>query len=244
MEVFKKIGQVSKGAVVALSAAAVLALAPAAKADLITNGSFESSTNGAGQLGYNTTVTGWTTSGPTTSYTFLFSPSTAGTTGSAGIYGNVALPTIVGASPNGGNFIGQDGAAQVSALSQTVSGLVVGDAYVLTFDWAGTQQTHNDDEPTTEQWQVTFGNATQSTSTVSIPADGFSGWQQASMTFVATSSTEVLSFLADGTPAGAPPFSLLDGVSLNPAPEPASYAMMLGGLLTGAGLLRRKKQAK
>jgi hypothetical protein len=244
MEVFKKIGQVSKGAVVALSAAAVLALAPAAKADLISNGSFESSTNGAGQLGYNTTATGWTTSGATTSYTFLFSPSTATGVGSAGIYGNVQLPSGVTASPDGGNFVGQDGVAQLSPLSQTVNGLVVGNLYVLDFYWGGTEQTHNADEPTSEGWQVSLGSQTQSTSILSVPTLGFSGWQQASMAFTATSSSEVLSFLAEGSPTGAPPFSLLDGVSLNPAPEPATYTMMLGGLLAGAGLWRRKKQAK
>ena len=52
----------------------------------------------------------------------------------------------------------------------------------------------------------------------------------ANFTFTANSSTELLSFLAVGTPAAnLPPFALLDGVSLTAVPEPSTWALMLVG---------------
>nr|WP_229262497.1 PEPxxWA-CTERM sorting domain-containing protein [Duganella radicis] len=55
-----------------------------------------------------------------------------------------------------------------------------------------------------------------------------------------------MSFLAVGTPAGVPPFSLLDGVSLTAAvPEPETWAMLGLGLgLIGFTARRRKADAK
>jgi hypothetical protein len=50
----------------------------------------------------------------------------------------------------------------------------------------------------------------------------------------------VLTFLAVGTPGGAPPISFLDGVSLTAVPEPASWALMLAGFgLVGLAARRR-----
>lgn len=45
-----------------------------------------------------------------------------------------------------------------------------------------------------------------------------------------TSASEVLSFLAIGTPAGVPPFALLDGVSISEVPEPGSLVLLGAGL--------------
>jgi len=55
----------------------------------------------------------------------------------------------------------------------------------------------------------------------------------------------VLSFLAVGTPAGVPPFSLLDGVSMTSAvPEPQTWGMLGLGLgLVGFAARRRKAKA-
>jgi len=72
----------------------------------------------------------------------------------------------------------------------------------------------------------------------------FSGWMTANFTFTADSTSEVLSFLAVGTPAGnLPPFALLDGVSLTAVPEPSTWAMMLAGFggLGFAAFRRRRR---
>jgi hypothetical protein len=65
------------------------------------------------------------------------------------------------------------------------------------------------------------------------------------MTFTASSTSQILSFLAVGTPTGLPPVSLLDGVSLVdstvPAvPEPSSWAMLLAGVGAMGFMLRKR----
>jgi hypothetical protein len=64
-------------------ALALVLFASGAKANLLTNGNFSSTTNGGGQLGYNTTATGWSTTG----YNFLFTSGSADTTGVTGSNG-------------------------------------------------------------------------------------------------------------------------------------------------------------
>ena len=64
------------------------------------------------------------------------------------------------------------------------------------------------------------------------------------MTFVAIAASQVLTFLADGTPNGAPPISFLHGVNLS-VPEPASLSLLGVGLLgIAAGLRRRAKRSR
>lgn len=60
--------------------------------------------------------------------------------------------------------------------------------------------------------------------------------------FVADRATATLSFLAHGTPEGVPPFSLLDGVSGTAVPEPATWALMVGGLGLVGGALRSRRR--
>ena len=235
---------------VAAGAAAFLALAPApAQATpVITNGDFETVTTAsstefgtryAGQV-----VTGWTTGG----YNFLFKPGTADTTGAANEYGAAlklwgpgdgSANGLTASSPAGGNFIGADGAFGQAAIQQTITGLDVNSIASITFYWAGAQQS-GFDGATTEAWQVSLGNETHTTPVVSNVNHGFTGWQKTTLSFVVTSTTEVLSFLAIGTPAGVPPFSLLDGVSISEVPEPTSLALVGAGVVL-AGLMSRRR---
>jgi hypothetical protein len=91
--------------------------------------------------------------------------------------------------------------------------LTSGQKYTVSFWYAGAQQSGFDSN-TTERWMVSPGNQTLSTAVLNDPNHGFTGRVYTSLTFTATGSSEVLSFLANGTPNGEPPFSLLDGVSM------------------------------
>jgi hypothetical protein len=230
--------------------------------NLVQNGDFSATTNGAGQLGYNTNATDWATTG----YNFLFTPGVADTTGVTSQYssGNWNLLSLWGpnngsnngftaASPTGGNFIAGDGAFQVGSISQAIAGLTVGEQYNVSFWWAAAQQ-YGYTGANTEQWQVSLGSQTINTAVYNNASHGFSGWQQETFSYTATAATEALSFLAVGTPSGQPPFSLLANVSLEVAggfssvssggaaavPEPEMLALMGIGLL-GLISVRRQK---
>ena len=229
-------------------------LAAAAHAGpVVVNGNFETVTAAAstefGDRFGGQVVTGWTTGG----YNFLFKPGTADTSGAVNEYGQQlklwgpgvgagnGLPM---SSPAGGNFLGADGVYFSAPIQQTVTGLIPGGMATVTFDWAGAQQ-YGFDGPTSEGWVVSLGGETHTTPVLQDANHGFTGWQAQSLSFAVTSPSEVLSFLAVGTPAGEPPFSLLDGVSVTeaPIPEPASLALVGGGLGI-AGMLACRRQRR
>ncbi len=249
--------------------AACVASVPAAAANLIVNGDFELTTlPGSYEFGSHYSdgngtilneVTGWTTTG----YNFVFAPGTASTTGSQGLYGPLTLwgpgnPNnastysnngMPDTSPVGGNFIAADAALNVPQLTQPinqiVNNLTVGREYTLGFWWAAAQQA-GFDQDTWENWTVSFGNESYATPTLSNPEHDFQPWRHTVFTFTAQSSTQTLSFLAGGGPEGQPPFSLLDGVTLEEVavPEPATWAMMLVGFgVAGAAMRNRRNSA-
>ena len=218
-------------------------------ANLVTNGDFSLTTNGPGE--FNTTytqVTGWASSG----YNFIFAPGTADTTGSYTPQfngnlqlwgpGNGSANGMPATSPVGGNYVGADGAYEVGAITQTINGLTVGRQYTVGFWWAAAQQ-YTFDGTTTEQWQVSLGNDTLATAVYDNANHGFSGWMYQTFTYTASNTSEVLSFLAVGTPVGEPPFSLLAGVTMTPTPIPAA-AFFVAPALLGVFRLSRRKQKK
>lgn len=226
----------------------------------ITNGDFELTTNGIGQLNYNTNAVGWTNAneaGGAPGYNFIFSGATATSTGANGDSGNVTLwgpgsgvNNGFVASPTGGNFIGADGAYQVARISQQISGLIVGQSYSLTFNWAGAQQ-KNFDGATTESWKfgLTDEGLSSQTAILNDASHGFTGWQTQTYNFVASKASDTLYFLAAGTPSGQPPFSLLDSVSLtgafvSAAPEASTWEMLILGFgIVGFSLRKRRRSA-
>ena len=229
----------------ALAAVAAMSAMSAHAVNLVVNGGFEATTNGKGQLGFNTNATGWTNAN---GYTFLFTPGSADTSGAIGEFGQLSLwgpgngsANGLTVSPTGGNFIASDGAFQTTPIKQTITGLVAGQKYDLGFDWGAAQQ-FGFTGATTEQWQVSLGGETHSTAVASAASHGFSGWKHQVLSFTATGASEVLSFLAVGTPNGVPPFALLDGVTLTAAvPEPSTWALMLGGFAVVGFIARRRR---
>jgi len=228
----------------------------------VVNGDFENLTNGLGQLTRNTTAVGWTSamSGSDYGFTYAFNAASASTTGSPGEVqerlwgpGNGANNGLA-ASPTGGNFIGSDGAYHISRLSQAITGLIVGETYTLSFNFAGAQE-YGTDGAQTEGWKYGFtsqgANPLQQTANLSNVSHGFTGWYSQTYNFVATSTSDTLYFLAKGTPSGQPPMSLLDSVSLvgaygtvSAAPDPATWMMMLAGFgIIGVSLRRRPRVA-
>ncbi len=219
-----------------------------APAGFITNGSFEANTLTAGTKEYFNTkgtsnVTGWSGGA---SLTFLDTPGSADNGSYLSVYG--PFPKT---SPDGGNFVEADGDPKYSGvIYQTVTGLTVGQVYAVSFYQAAGQQ-QGFKGATTEQWLVGLG-ATLSDSEkyavgsakFSLPQGGVGPWQAQTINFTASASSEVLSFLASGTPTtGAPPISFLDGVSMAPVPEPSAFVLTGIGLV-GFGLVGWRRRRK
>jgi hypothetical protein len=234
----------------ALGALSVLALATVtapAKATTILNGSFEN-TNGA-TSSYeidSTNLPGWTngSSNPQLLNCVVISTDIGDPCGLAnGNVGDVfwTNPTV---SPDGGNFIAIDSDSNFSvALSQTLTGLVVGGIYDISF-YQGAAEFKAVSGPTTDFWAVTFGGQTLDSTTMSDANKGVVPWQAQTLQFTATSTSQLLTFFAVGTPSGGPPTALLDGVTISTQtiqsiPEPSTWALVSTALV-GFVVLRRR----
>jgi hypothetical protein len=257
-----------------VSAVLLMNALPAQADNLVANGSFEIN-GGSGQIGYNTTLADWSVPAPNGSYAFVYAPGSADVVGDVrSTYANNALwgPNdgsnngLPATSPDGGYYVALDGDFQNSALSQTITGLTVGDTYTVGFWWAASQQ-YGFNGATVQAMNVCLGTSAASyvnsgsqplsggtnaasnlscsgssgsTATYDLPGHGFSGWQYQTFDLTANNTSDVLSFLAYGN-VQLPPFALLDGVSLTPAPEPGSLPLLFTGLMGGLAVLRSKK---
>jgi PEP-CTERM motif len=210
---------------------------------------------------------GWTGPGPG-DLVAIDAPGTATVPGSGGnsypVYGPFADP------PPGGNFIQMDGNPTFeNSFNQVINGLTAGVTYTLSF-WQAAGQQQGFSGETTEQWKVFLageggsfhvncsgdpcvvdktGDITEVDSTLmTTPSMGVHPWELVNMSFLASASTETLSFLAwgdNGETTNLPPTVFLAGVnSPSLIPEPSTWAMMVLGFFGMAFVGRRKLLAK
>jgi hypothetical protein len=146
-------------------------------------------------------------------------------------------------------FLALDGVYHTAAIDISIA-TVAGQSYTVSFDWGGVQQA-GFLGTTTDSLTVGLsgGVASQTTSPVTVPEQGFSGWLQVTDTFVANiTGTSILSFLANGSPTGPnqePAFSVLDNITVSqptvrssPVPEPGSLFLLSTGLIGVGSVLR------
>jgi hypothetical protein len=235
----------------ALATAAFGQAAQAGQINLVTNGNFDQSSyanNSQFGTGYGGQgVTGWTGGN---GYQLYFFNGTASVNSADSQFdngyntGSEKFYTMPG-SPTGGsgNFVALDGdqtSGIQGSISQTISGLTLGATYTVTFDWA-TGQLQSRSGATTDNVKVSFGGQSYTTQTISNASGSSTPWLQQSFLYTATSTTETLTFLAQGTPTGLPPMVALDGISVVQTPEPASIAVMGSGLMLLGYFYRRRR---
>jgi len=194
-------------------------------------------------------------------YNFVVAPGKADTTGSELKFGGqiswwgphnggAAGNNMPATSPDGGYYLAMDGAFEQADIFQTITGLTVGQNYAISFWFAGAQQADpRYVNPTTDSMMVGLNDVgvtnpvRTSTATINVPGKGFSPWAYDTIYIKADNTTEVLSFLAAGSPNGMPPFALLDGVSMVATPEPSSVVSMLAGVLCLSGIVLYRRRA-
>jgi hypothetical protein len=256
-----------------LLAAALALAAPVAQATLVTNGGFETYTGTPppGLFGA-VRPDPWLCAGTycNNAAVKIFAPGTASLNLDGGMH---AYPGFPNQSPALGNFLAADPCygqnpgpcstttfPGTSTIYQPLGVLSPGD-YVLTF-WQAEGQWAGFTGNTTGQWEVGLGNMCLNPvgcpgtfvgdidfsplMVNNLPPGGFVPWNQVTLTLtVPTTSAGVpqfLSFMALGNPS-VPPMVYLDGISLNPLPEPSSLSILGFGLL-GLIILGLRRQAR
>ena len=248
----------TKSIVVVFSIAALVGGMPGAvlAANLVQNGQFTDITTGSkgpGQIidpssPYSyTTVADW--SRPTgNNFALLFDPTLLRTWVA---YRNQYdyLPSSVATNQPAGNILTLDVDRQSDyawSMSQTLTGLNGGDVTVSF--WYGGVGNFGSPTATQERLQVSLGSESHYTEFQYNSHDSFSGWQLATMVFHVTSASEVLTFLGEGYPVGAPPYMLIADIAAtqpSSVPEPSTMlTSALGALgVIGARYYRRRTKA-
>ena len=210
---------------------------------LITIGAFTSNMNAAvllngdldGTPGISSTPTSWNAATGTPDLT-----NPGGISDAVFRYANFAP-----ASPNGGTFVIVQTNNTVEGFRQTVTGLIPGQSYQISFFQSLVALTTiaNPAVPIftdPSQWRVTFSGSSQLSPLESFTGLGTQVWTPVTLTgFIATTNSETLNFTSV-LPAGSTQSYLgIDGVAIQPIPEPSVQAILLAGLVALATVRRR-----
>ena len=197
-----------------------------AHASLILNGSFESGISPGSfttlSAGDSTSLTNWTV-----------------------VSGNIDYIGTYWTASNGSRSLDLNGLVPGS-ISQSISGLIAGQTYVVSFDLAGNPAGGPQPKLITVSTNETIFDASFDSSSHSLSS---MGWTSESFTFVASGTTDTLTFASNTTDdSGNPSYPTafgpaLDNVSVAPVPEPATWAMMILGFL-GIGFTAYRRKSR
>ena len=207
----------------AVAAATMLAAPTAFAANAVVDGDFNNSISGFNTFTGGSTLPGgpWVVTG-----------------GSVDLIGNFWQSPSGPTPPNGS--VDLNGFSQ-GGVEQTISGLIPGDTYVLTFSLSGNPQ----GAPTTKSVDVSIGSVVNDNFTYTIGSNTLANmmYKSETVTFTAGASN-TLSFASQVAGEFGP---VIGGVSINPAvpavPEPATWAMLLLGF-AGLGFAFRQSRRK
>lgn len=205
----------------------LLAAFTARAESLVVNGSLD------GSIANMDVPTGWTVLAGT--------PDTMDPTSNVGVSGWLSFGVAPTASPDGGTWVGLgvDG-SYIEQFGQTLSGLTIGQTYTVSWQAAnfGINNASNSYLGSNAIGVVLDGVSIGQGASLSLS----SSWSTESLTFVATSTSQLLSFRLAGTEKS---YLGIDGISVTaggvtPAvPEPTTWALMAVGLVA-VGAARRR----
>lgn len=206
----------------------LLAAFTARAESLVVNGSLN------GSIANMDVPTGWTVLAGT--------PDTMDPTNNVGVSGWLSFGVAPTVSPDGGTWVGLGiNGSYIESFGQSLNGLTVGQTYTVSWQAAnfGINNQANSYLGSNAIGVMLDGASIGQGSTLSLS----SNWSTQSLTFVATSASQLLSFSLASTEKA---YLGIDGISVTlggvaPAvPEPATWALMAIGLI-GVGAMRRRQ---
>ena len=203
-------------------------VAASAQAQNISNGSL------TGPIGNERPPPGWFIAGNQTPS--VPGPDTMDANSNLGIPGLQSFAAAPSASPDGGTWVGlgADGTF-FNAISQSMTGLLVGQSYVVSWYSANFGYTGGGGFAGSNAVEMRVNNGQQTIG--SLRAAGPS-WIQESAFFVATAPTMGLFFFPNRTTRS---FISIDGIQVTAVPEPASPLLWAAGAAVVLTIARRRR---